>query len=178
MKIEFSEKVMDIKRIFGNIFDAEILKFNLQHVSIFIAVYENMVNMVTENVKGFYLQGFSQLDLDGSCSKSLEYSMNHECYHEDIDGYRNYYSREYKEKIIDHKVNGKRNILLATMNWFVENQAMTQEEFENFLIIRDHRNKYVHEMTKFLFEGLPESSQQTFIDLLQLYAKLDKWWIN
>lgn len=167
---------MEIKNIFNNILDSETLKFNLQHVSVFIAVFENLKSVVTDNVKSFYHCGFSKLEADGSIPKTKDFAIKR--YYEIEDGYCHYYSQDYKLKIIERKVNGKKNILLSTMLWLVENKAITREDYDNFIEARNLRNKYAHEMPTIIFEGLPADAEQTFIKLIRLYAKIDKWWIN
>lgn len=41
-----------------NIFDPEILNKNLKFISLYIAVYEKLKEMIIENVRDFYCSGF------------------------------------------------------------------------------------------------------------------------
>jgi hypothetical protein len=87
-------------------------------------------------------------------------------------------SDDYKIKILDRKADGKKNILKSTLLWFVEHNAITQEDYSTLIKIRDRRNQYVHEMATLFFKGIPEEDVKLLSELITLYSKLDKWWIN
>jgi hypothetical protein len=170
---------MDYKIMYDSLLDSEKLKYNLQYISIFVALYENMTTTAVENVKSFYHEGFSVLNCD--THKAVEEvcnNMRKDCFHEDLDGYRQYYSPKYKTNILERKHNGKKNVLLSSMLWFVEFDAITQDEYITFLRVRDIRNKYVHEMIQFLYGGLPGTADIELKELMLLHRKLDQWWIN
>ena len=64
------------------------------------------------------------------------------------------------------------------MLWFMENGAITQDDYKSFLELKDLRNIFVHEMTEYLWKGLYEAHAKALGDLLSLYRKIERWWIN
>ena len=84
---------------------------------------------------------------------------------------------EQSKKIENKKFNGKKNIFLATMNWFVENGAINQEEFETLINIRNDRNKISHELLKLLYNDFDEVMVENFLKCIEIYKKIDNWWI-
>lgn len=64
------------------------------------------------------------------------------------------------------------------MLWLKEEGAMSQQDYSDFLSIKSIRNSYAHEMARISLEGVPPDDIQWFSRLLDLYGKVDKWWIN
>lgn len=141
---------------FLNITDRDTLEANMVFISLFISLYENFCDIFTERVKFFYCNGFNSVD--GEMVLIL--------------------SDNYATKITNRKIDGKKNILKSTLLWFVEHNAITQEEYATFMKIRDKRNQYVHEMATLFLKGIPEEDVKLLSELITLYSKLDKWWIN
>lgn len=144
---------------FKNIFDAETLKTNMIFTSLFVAVFENMIDVIEENVESF-LCANCELDTRGVLKLQK--------------------SEEFRKIILNRRVDdkGNKNSLKASMLWFVDANAISVEEYERFLFLKDLRDKYVHELTAVLFEGLPADDIELLFELLNLYEKLVKWWIN
>ena len=82
--------------------------------------------------------------------------------------------RAYKEKVraLD------KNIENASLKWFIDAGAITQEDYDTYQKIRKRRNDITHELLKNLNAGFGEEDAQLFADMLRIYNKLDKWWIN
>ena len=57
-------------------------------------------------------------------------------------------------------------------------EAITQEDYDIYQNIRKRRNDIIHELLKILNVGFGEEDAQLFADMLRIYNKLDKWWIN
>ena len=66
----------------------------------------------------------------------------------------------------------------ATMLWFVDEGAITHEDYEVFLRLKNLRNSFAHEMTKHIWDGLYEEHAKAIGQLMNLYRKIEKWWIN
>lgn len=64
------------------------------------------------------------------------------------------------------------------MKWFIELGAITEDDFELYQKIRKRRNEIIHELLKNLENGFNETDVELFGNLLSLYRKIDKWWIN
>ena len=143
--------------VLNNIWNKIILQHNLSFLALFIGMYEQFEDKVIENVDCFLNLGFSAND-DTHCKKS-EY---------------------YRQNILNRKVdeNGNKNKLKATMLWFVDVGAITTEDYSLFLNIKEARNIYVHQLTKCVVNGISDKDIDMLVQLLNLFYKIDNWWIN
>ena len=71
-----------------------------------------------------------------------------------------------------------RNLENASLKWFIDAGAITQEDYDTYQNIRRRRNDITHELLKNLNVGFCEEDAQLFADMLRIYNKLDQWWIN
>lgn len=60
----------------------------------------------------------------------------------------------------------------ASLKWFMESEAITQEDFDNYQKIRKRRNEITHELLKNLNIGFTEDDIKLFVTLTNLYEKL------
>lgn len=143
--------------VLNNIWNKDILQHNLSFLALFIGMYEQFEDKVIENVDCFLNLGCSAND-DTHCKKS-EY---------------------YRQNILNRKVdeNGNKNKLKATMLWFVDLGAITPEDYSLFLNIKEARNIYVHQLTKCVVNGISDKDIDMLVQLLNLFYKIDNWWIN
>ena len=135
-----------------NIFDENILKTNINFAAVFVMNYECLKEFVIEQVRDFYSEHFY---MDGDRIVCEE-------------------SNAYKEKVraLD------KNLENASLKWFMDAEAITQEDYDRYQIIRKKRNDITHKLLKNLNEGFGEEVVQLFGDMMRIYNKLDKWWIN
>ena len=147
------------KQVLYNISDEETLKSNLAFAAFFIALYENFISLTIDRIRSFLCEGIHFTD-----SGEVEYQP----------------SSSYELGITKRKNEEGKTIgaLLASMLWFVDNNAITKSDYELFLRIREQRNKFAHELTDYLLHGYNETEIKAFFDLFSLYKKIDKWWIN
>lgn len=136
-----------------NILDEESLKYNLEFTAIFVMFYECFKDYIVNQVKGFYC------DIPEIEDGELVYCETEE------------YKREVRALDSKHLDN-------ASLKWFLQFKVISQEDYENYQLIRKRRNSLTHETLKNLCEGFDESDVQLFIILKNLYTKIDKWWIN
>ena len=143
--------------VLNNIWNKDILQHNLSFLALFIGMYEQFEDKVIENVDCFLNLGCSAND-DTHCKKS-EY---------------------YRQNILNRKVdeNGNKNKLKATMLWLVDVGAITPEDYSLFLNIKEARNIYVHQLTKCVVNGISDKDIDMLVQLLNLFYKIDNWWIN
>ena len=149
----------ETKHMLLSIADEETLKSNLSFTAFFIALYENFVDLTVDRVEGFYCNGFST-DETGKVTMTQ--------------------SPEYSKRILQREDNlGKRvGVLRATLFWLLEAEAITQDDIDCFYEIREQRNRFTHELTNCLLNGLTEDEVKKLFDLFRIYKKIDKWWIN
>lgn len=135
-----------------NILDENILKTNINFAAVFVMNYECLKEFVIEQVRDFYSEHFY---MDGDRIVCEE-------------------SNAYKEKVraLD------KNLENASLKWFMDAEAITQEDYDRYQIIRKKRNDITHKLLKNLNEGFGEEDVQLFGDMMRIYNKLDKWWIN
>ena len=150
---------MRLIQMLENVSDKDNLQFTLASLAIYIGLYEAFSDMVEGHVESFLCQDCS-LNSEGTLAfKSSDL-----------------YRAKIKKRIVDEK--GNKDILKATMLWFVEEGAITQAEYDNFLILKEYRNSYVHQMCDHILNGLTEDDAKATVQLFELYTKVDKWWIN
>lgn len=149
----------ETRQMLLNIADEETLKDNLSFTAFFIAIYENFVDQIVDRLNGFFCDGF-ETDDHGKVTMIQ--------------------SPRYKKDILDRKDDSGNKVgpLKATLLWFQENGAITDDDIKRFYEIREQRNIYVHELTHCLLKGFSSDEVSTFFDLLNIYKKIDKWWIN
>lgn len=135
-----------------NILDENILKTNINFAAVFVMNYECLKEFVIEQVRDFYSEHFY---MDGDRIVCEE-------------------PNAYKEKVraLD------KNLENASLKWFMDAEAITQEDYDRYQIIRKKRNDITHKLLKNLNEGFGEEVVQLFGDMMRIYNKLDKWWIN
>lgn len=135
-----------------NILDEDILKININFAAVFVMNYECLKEFVIEQVRSFYSEHFY---MDGDSIVCEE-------------------SDTYKKKVR----NLDKNLENASLKWFMDAEAITQEDYDIYQNIRKRRNDITHELLKNLNVGFVEEDAQLFADMLRIYNKLDKWWIN
>lgn len=135
-----------------NILDEDILKFNVNFAAIFVLNYECLKDYVINQVRDFY-------------SDDEKWNGDNYIFEETV---------EYKKEVraLD------KNIEDASLKWFIQSEAITTDDFEKYHIIRKRRNDITHELLKNLNDGFTEKDAKLFGDMLEIYNKIDKWWIN
>lgn len=147
-----------LKLDYDNLLDKKRLEFNLKNISLFIAIYEYLSNSIIENVKFMY-------------ASEIKFQDNRIIYNE---------SKEYQQEIRDRLIDkhGNKNILKSSILWLIDGACLNMEEYDQFLEIKQLRNKIVHEMLNYIVNGFEQREMTAFCNLLKLLEKIDKWWIN
>ena len=136
----------------ANILDKNIVKTNVNFAALFVMNYECLKDYVISQVKGFYCD-------------DLYFENDEAIYIE---------SEAYKQEVrtLDKQLEN------ASLKWFMESEAVTQEDFDNYQKIRKRRNEITHELLRNLNIGFTEDDIKLFVTLTNLYEKIDRWWIN
>lgn len=135
-----------------NILDEDILKTNVNFAALFVLNFECLKEFVIEQVRGFYADSISMDD-----EKIVS---------EESDTYKRQVRK--LESQIDN----------ASLKWFLEAEAITQNDYATYQIIRKRRNDLTHKLLKNLSVGFNENDMQLFVEMTNMYRKIDKWWIN
>lgn len=135
-----------------NILDENVLKANVNFAALFVLNFKCLKEFAVEQVRGFYAE---HLYMDGNQSASGE-------------------SEEYKRKVrkLDPQIDN------ASLKWFVEAGAITQGDYATYQLIRKRRNEITHELLRHLSAGFDEKDIQLFVEMINIYRKMDRWWIN
>lgn len=150
-----SNSLDSIKRIC----DKESVQVQLSFMALFIGMFEFMKDTLLSRVESFLCSDMTQ-------NEEGEWVYIH----------NDTYKKEIENRLVDGKIVKDR--LRNTMLWFKDAEAINDDDYNLFRMLRDKRNSYAHEMTKHVWDGLPEDDAKGIIDLLNLYIKLDRWWIN
>ena len=137
--------------VWENILNGERLKVNVNFAAAFVLHYECLKDFVISQVRDFYCD---IKVVDGEI-----------VYQEDLA-----YKKEVRE--LDKKVDN------ASLHWFVNSGAITEDDYLLYQEIRQKRNEIVHRFYDNLCNGFTEDDAKLFAKLIELYKKLDKWWIN
>ena len=148
----------DVLHGFQNVCDKNALQENLTFIALYIGLYESFADTVESHVESFFCND-AFLDKNGK----IRYKPSEE------------YVEEIKNRSVDDK--GNHNTLKSTMLWFVENGALTQDDYRLLLELKQLRNSFAHKMPQDLWSGLYEEHAKALGDLLSLYRKIERWWI-
>lgn len=132
--------------------DADEMKSNLIRASLYLFSYELLKNTIVDKIKDFYMTGF------------------------DENGF--IYSKEYKEKVANRKVDGKQNIFLSSLHWLEEIGAITKNDISEISSIREMRNTVAHQIDKILTDSefnIDSYKEEKMFDYID---KIERWWIR
>lgn len=135
-----------------NILDQDELKLSLEFSALFVMYYECLKDYVVNQIKDFYCD---ELELEDGVLIQKE-------------------TEKYKREVRSLS----KNIDNASLKWFLQFQAISQEDYDNYQIIRKRRNELTHELFKNVCIGFTEKDVELFVSLITLFNKIDKWWIN
>ena len=128
----------------------ENLKDNLICCSLYIAFFETTKDYIVNQVRDFYSIGWSSENGD-------------------------VISEDYKTQVLAKDKD--KNPLKASLIWFKENNAITEEDILVYDELRKYRNVIAHEMLEKLFDGLNKDYSEKLNQLVELRIKLERWWI-
>ena len=93
------------------------IKKNLTDASLFLAFYEILHNTIVDRIADFFNNEFKN-------GKVVT-------------------SKEYKETIINRKINKKKYFFLSFCLWLIENNVITQDEYKRIIEIKEERNIFL-----------------------------------
>jgi hypothetical protein len=125
----------------------EILRSNLIMASLYIVVFERLKNAIIERIYDFYTTGF---DEDGDI----------------VDP-------DYETKVLSRNSSP----VYASLDWLLENNAISSHDIDLFDQIKKLRNSIAHEIDKMMIDGLPTELPESFNDMANLLDKIENWWI-
>lgn len=135
----------------NNILNEDILKSNINFAALFVLNFECLKDYIITQPRDFYSDVAIK---DGKlCCEETE---------------------EYKKEVRSLE----KNIENASLRWFINADAITEEDYNLYQELRERRNDITHELLKNLNNGFNETDAKLYVKLLELYQKIDKWWIK
>jgi hypothetical protein len=83
------------------------------------------------------------------------------------------YKQEIRNRIVDEK--GNKDITKASFLWLVDNGVISSSDYKNFLDIKAVRNKYAHELTTTIFEGVSELEISKLVNMCEMLQRISRW---
>lgn len=128
--------------------DPEMLRGNLVSASIFLAAYEILKTAIVDRIKTFFTNGFDE----NGFTVDEEYVV--------------------KVRSLD------KSELRASLLWLRSMDVIDDSDMQRFDQIRKHRNEIAHELFKFATSPDNEIQIELLQALIQLLAKIERWWIR
>lgn len=128
--------------------NSQNLRSNLISASMYLTAWESLESAVIDQLRGFYSIGYEEDDW--VCGE-----------------------RYRSQVLVRHK-----SPFRASLLWFLEMNAVNQEDLEIADRIREHRNEIAHRLPEFIFSTEKQIDLELFRSLIALVAKVDKWWIR
>lgn len=135
-----------------NVLDEKRLKPNIHFASLYVLYYECLKDSLIELPKSFFCNDTEIKDGNIIVHEPEEYKEN-------------------VRKLDDHIEN-------ASFKWFIMVGAVSDEDYLSFNKLRKFRNKIVHELMLCLSEGFSDYEVKYLVELIGIYRKIEKWWIN
>jgi len=125
----------------------ENLKSNMIVLSLFVTSYEILKDSITERIRSFFTDGFDE-----------------------------------KGRIIDNKyytevMSLNKSPLYSSLEWLKGMEAIDENDIKQFKIIKDCRNKLVHEIVDYITKESSVNPVPLFSKMINLLDKIEKWWI-
>lgn len=162
--------------------DKEKMKKEFITISYFITLYENFKNIWKERILDFYADTKTVDENNNLIYEFTKPNPNNPKAFEEGDFIKDIEEEnKYKEEVYGtiKKKNGKRDHEASLFNWMLSRDLIKKEHYESLLIIRNIRNKLVHELDKLLFDGLPNNLSKMLSELISIrkYSS-NKWYIK
>lgn len=148
-------KESDATQQWKNILDRDILKGNINIITLYIAIYELLEDAVISKSKDFY----TIIEFDEEAKKK---------YTENV--------LSLYDKTLCPKALEKRKDILSSLLWFKKNGAIDDNDITIFAKSKTLRNEVVHEMFNYIAEGTTQLVEQLAL-MYALFSKIEKWWI-
>ena len=129
------------------------LNINIVNSILFILIFESLKNLIIEELRGFYCNTYNLNENKISITES----------------------EQYKQKVRSLNLD---NIFYASLQWFQNLGAISESDVEVIKQIEKCRdNAIVHNYFSVLTNGLSQEESSLLSQMIQIYDKLDSWWV-
>lgn len=80
----------------------------------------------------------------------------------------------YKEIVLNLH---PKNTLIASLRWWQQAGVLTEQDFQEFLRLREHRNEIAHTLPNVLLNTDVQVDERKLVAIYQLLVKVDRWWL-
>lgn len=131
--------------------DPEHVQTRLLRISTYMSCFEYVKHTIIERVRSFF---------------DFDYALNPKAG----------YSKEYSEKVLSRK---KGSAFHGSIDWFRENEAISDEDIKTIDKMFEVRNALAHNMHGYVLENkdLPENFDDCWASMITLFDKIEKWWV-
>jgi hypothetical protein len=137
-----------IKRSWDDFLNPEIMRPRLISASIYIAVFEALKEAIVSRVQDLFFMGS-----DESGDKTAP---------------------EYQSNVLARN----KSPVYASLDWLKEMDAIGDADVLVFDRVKARRNMLAHNLLSILIdEGLPDDFAQCFTEMVELFRKIEVWWI-
>lgn len=127
--------------------NSEIMRERLIFISMYITAFELLREIIIDNIRSFYAEGFDQ---NGpKIGKDYQYEV---------------LARNKSE-------------IYASLDWLVEHEAISIKDIESFEKIKRVRNRLAHELLNVFTRGETFNLVEEFNPLIELLRKIGVWWV-
>lgn len=127
--------------------DENEVKFQLITASLYLTAYDLLIDTIIRKIEEFYIDGF---DENGFIISEI-----------------------YKSEV---KGLYKKDIVIASTKWLVNNEVINETELERIKIFKLHRNELAHELTQMIADSDANTKTEYIREIRDLYFKILKWW--
>lgn len=137
-----------VRKDWQKLMTPELLRTNLIRSSVYLAAYELLLQALVEGPLGFFADDFTA---EGEPITGAAY-------------------REHVLSLGKHKYE-------ASARWFQGWGALTADDVERLLEIREHRNRVAHGIPKIIMSADEDVDPLLLLSMAELIAKIDRWWM-
>ena len=95
-----------------------------------------------------------------------------------VDNLVDFFDKNYDKKVLSKIQGDKNKQIRATIEFYLENGAISLEDKKCFKHITDQRNNYAHSMFGYALTDISDEDKKLFNDMIDLYKKIDRWWFK
>ncbi len=133
---------------YNKLFSPELTKSILMAAAIYLLTYELLKSSIIEEIKKFYFVG-------SSCENSA-----------------------MQQKYANEVLSLDKSVFVASCKWLHNMEAITHEDIQTILSLRELRNTIAHQLSDFLIDDNANITVNELTKIYEILAKVDSWWIR
>jgi hypothetical protein len=140
---------MDYKAYnYNKLISPELTKSILMATAIYLLTYELLKSSIIEEIKKFYF-----------FEANYEHSV-------------------MQQKYVSEVLSLDKSVFVASCMWLHNMEAITYEDIQTILSLRELRNSIAHQLPDFLIDDNANVTVNELTKIYEILAKIDSWWIR